>query len=78
MGIAEQLKDKYGVTVADDSYYNPYTGRMVKQYKMYSADGCQWENGLRTLIAVKQECEEWADALKSIKRCVDARKAVLR
>ena len=63
-----QLENKYGVRIADDSYYSPLKGKFVRQYRMYSADGCQWENGLRTLKDVETECKQWAEALLGIKR----------
>ena len=34
------LEKKYGIKVVDDSFYSPLSGRFVKCYKMYSADGC--------------------------------------
>lgn len=63
-----QIENKYGVRIADDSFYHPLKGRFVKQYRMYSADGCPWENGLRTLKDVENECKQWAEALLRIKR----------
>lgn len=66
-----QLEKRYGIHIADDSYVNPWTGKIVKAYKMYSADGCQWENGLHTIKRVEQECIKWADALIGIKKCVE-------
>lgn len=62
-----QLEKKYGIKIADDSYINPFNGKIVKGYKMFSADGCPWENGLRTLKAVEKECKLWADQLIEIK-----------
>lgn len=66
------LEKKYGIKVRDDSYYSPLSGRFVKQYKMYSADGCPWENGL-SREGVKRECEKWADALIDIKNTIKKR-----
>lgn len=60
------LERKYNIRIADDSYVSPISGRFVKAYKIYSADGCCWEKGLRGLKAVKAECEEWATALATI------------
>ena len=65
-----QLEKKYGITVADDSYYNPIRNKFVKAYKIYSADGCRWECGLKTVKAIEKECNEWAETLLSIKRKV--------
>ena len=65
-----QLEKRYGIRIADDSYYNPYTFKWVKGYRIYTADGCQWENGLRTIKDVARECERWADAILKIKQSV--------
>lgn len=63
---ARQLEKKYGIRIADDSYYS-MTGKFVKAYKIYSADGCPWEKGLRTIKAVEQECKQWEKQLLAIK-----------
>ena len=65
-----QLEKKYGIAIRDDSFYNVITHRWVKMYKIFSADGCQWENGLRTIKAVEAECKRYADALLNIKERV--------
>ena len=62
-----QLEKKYGIIIADDSYYNPIRGKTVKAYKYYSADGCLFSNGLQTLKAVEMDCREWSDTLIDIK-----------
>ena len=59
--------------IRDDSFYNPRTGKFVRAYRFCSADGCPWENGLRTLKAVEQECKEWAKHLLAIKEGVERR-----
>ena len=64
------LEKKYGITVTDDSYYNPLTGRLVKQYNIYDAEGCSWAKGL-TREGVKKECEYWHDALLKSKKNVN-------
>ena len=65
------IEKKYGVkVVSEGTWYNPYTGRSVETFKMYSADGCCWEKGLKRKD-VKAECEAWADALLSIKAKVN-------
>ena len=61
-----QLEQRYNIRIADDSYISPINGRFVKAYKIYSADGCCWEKGLRNLKAVKAECEQWKTALVTI------------
>lgn len=66
-----QLEKTYGIKITDDSFYNPRNGRFVKAYKFCSADGCSWENGLRTIKAIEQECQEWAKHLLSIKERVE-------
>jgi hypothetical protein len=65
-----QLELKYGIKVEDDSYYHPLLGRYVKQYKMYSADGCRWETGLPTVKAIENECKQWENVLINIKERV--------
>ena len=62
-----QIEKKYGVKVVDDSFYNPIKNKYTKSYKIYSADGCPWENGLRTLKAVEAECKHYERQLLSIK-----------
>ena len=71
-----QLEKKYGITLADDSYVHPLNGRFVKQYKMYLADGCPWEKGLRTIKAVEKECKEWEKQLLSIKNGVSIKEGI--
>lgn len=66
----QQLEKRYGIIIRDDSYYNPFTFKWVKAYKVFSADGCPWENGLRTIKAVEAECKRYADALLNIKERV--------
>lgn len=61
-----RLEKKYGIWVVEDDFYNPFTGRISKRYKMYSADGCKWANGL-TKEGVKEECEKYSEALLKIK-----------
>lgn len=68
-----QIEKKWGVTIIDDSYFDGFD-RYVKAYRMYSADGCSWENGLRTIKAVEEECRKWSDALLGIKATVEAKK----
>lgn len=67
-----QLEKRYGIKIADDSYYNQMSGKFVKAYKMYSADGCCWEKGLRTLRAIEAECKTWEEQLLKIKRLANA------
>ena len=62
-----QLEKKYGIKIADDSFYNPIKCKYTKAYSIYSADGCPWENGLRTLKAVETECKYYEKQLLAIK-----------
>lgn len=59
---------KYGVTI-DFDYWN-------NEYVIYSADGCKWENGLRTIKACERECKEWAKQLLEIKKNTEMRRAL--
>lgn len=61
------LEEKYGIKIVDDSFYNPLTKRYHKLYKMYSADGCPWENGL-TYNRLQAECKQYAETLLKIKK----------
>lgn len=70
MTIIKRLEKKYEVKIMDDSFYHPLTGKYHKRYKVYSADGCLWENGL-TLKGLRAECKTWNDALLKIKENVD-------
>lgn len=67
------LEKKYGITVGLDSIRFTADRGKVMRYKIYSADGCPWENGL-TRAGVKAECEEWAEQLLAIKRQVELEK----
>ena len=64
-----QIEKRWGVRIIEDGYY--WFGRYIKLYNIYSADGCSWEKGLKTLQAVENECREWSDALLSIKKKVE-------
>lgn len=57
----KRLENKYGIKVVVDDYGNGNT-----YYKMYSADGCPWENGL-TKKGVYDECTTWSKQLLEIK-----------
>lgn len=65
-----QIEKRWGVRIVDDEPY--WRGeRLLPLYKIYSADGCTWENGLTSIKAVENECREWSDALLSIKKEVE-------
>ena len=57
----QQLEEKYGVRIEREEYFLNY-------YKIYSADGCPWEKGLRTIKACEKECKKWGKELLQIKR----------
>lgn len=70
-----RLEEKYGIKVVDDSFYNPLTKKWYKLYKMYSADGCWWDNGL-TYNELQAECKKNAETLLKIKEdCKERSKA---
>lgn len=62
-----QLEKKYGVVILDDTFVNPLTNKVVKGYKMYSADACPWEKGLPSMKAVEKECKDYEYELLTIK-----------
>lgn len=59
------LEQKYGIKVAHDDFVLR-NGKLIEIFKIFSADGCPWENGL-TKSGVKEECERWRNQLISIK-----------
>ena len=65
-----QLEKRYGISIVENGYYSPVTGRYVKLYDIYTADGCRWDTGFHTLKGVKEECEQWKDAIVNIKKSV--------
>ena len=64
MTTIERLEKKYGLRVRKD-FVSPISGKQL--YKMYSADGCPWENGL-TLKGLREECKRWEKELLEIKK----------
>ena len=64
------LEKKYGIKVMEDyfriEHYTNGKQKIIPLFKIYSADGCPWENGL-TRKQVKEECEQWSDELIKIK-----------
>ena len=65
----KQIEKTYGVKVVENGYYS-YFGNYVKLYDIYSADGCKWDSGFKTIKAVEAECKEWSMQLRSIKNSV--------
>lgn len=65
MKMFDMLSKKYGIIIADDGV--AWRGdNMIKQYAVYSADGCKWSNGLSYKSLLKM-CKADADALLAIK-----------
>ena len=67
----KQLEEKYGIRIVDDSFWNPLKAKFTKAYRIYSADGCPWTNGLRTIAKVEEECKQHEADLLAIKLKVD-------
>ena len=67
MKMIEQMEKKYHIVIRDDSFYSPFTKRTVKCYRIYTADGCPWENGL-TFRGLQAECRKYGDTFKAIAR----------
>ena len=71
MKMIKQMERKYNITIVDDSFYSPLSNKLVKQYKIYTADGCLWENGL-SFRGLQAECREFGEAFKRIGKTVDS------
>ena len=71
MTTIERLEKKYGIKVRKDFFSSESRKQL---YKMYSADGCPWENGL-TLKGLREECKRWEKELLEIKQGVDESRA---
>ncbi len=63
--MIERMEQKYGIAIRDDSFYDPLTMRELKRYKIYTADGCLWENGL-TFRGLQAECRQHGAAFQKI------------
>ena len=63
--MIEKMEKKYGIKVRDDSYWNPFKRKFVKRYKIYTADGCPWENGL-SFRGLQAECRKHGDVFIAI------------
>ena len=66
MNSIEQMERKYGIKIRDDTFYDPLKNRTVKRYRIYTADGCQWENGL-TFRGLQAECRKYGNTFKKIR-----------
>ena len=60
------MERKYGIKIRDDSFWDPFKQKFYKRYKIYTADGCQWENGL-SYRGLQAECRKYGDTFKEIK-----------
>lgn len=60
-----KMEEKYQIRIEDDSFYHPLTGRFYKRYRIYTADGCQWENGL-SFRGLQAECKKYGETFKKI------------
>ena len=66
MAGIKSYESKYGITITNDSFTNPLTGNYQKRYKIYTTDGCLWENGL-TYRGLQQEIKTSRDKFLQIK-----------
>lgn len=66
MAGIKSYESKYGITITNDSFTNPLTGKYQKRYKIYTADGCLWENGL-TYRGLQQEIKTSGDIFLQMK-----------
>lgn len=65
MKMIEQMEKKYDIRIRDDSFWHPLDHKYYKRYKIYTADGCLWENGL-SFRGLQAECRENGDKFKKI------------
>ena len=63
----DRISEKYDVAIVLNGYYD-YNGRYIKLYDIYTADGCRWDAGLRTLKAVADECKRWEKEILNISK----------
>ena len=61
-----QIESKWGVKVVLD-----FKKGNSNYYKIYTADGCPWENGLRSMIGVEAECRRYSSHILHIKESVE-------
>ena len=66
--MIERLEKKYGIKIEDDSYWHPLQQRWVKRYKVYTADGCEWENNMtwKRLLAMIREDKQYLLEIKAV------------
>lgn len=70
--IITRLETKYGIKVVLDTIYNPLSGRTLKRYKIYTADGCPWDKGLSYQRLLK-ECTIYGETFLKIKKTCEAK-----
>lgn len=62
----QQLENKYGIYITDDSFFDIFSGKIRKQYKIFTADGCSWEKGLSWRSLLKER-KTWGEEFIKIK-----------
>ena len=63
--MIENLERKYGIRIRDDSFWHPFKQKYFKRYKIFTADGCPWTNGL-TYKGLLAECKEYGEEFLKI------------
>lgn len=61
----DKLESYYKIHILDDSFQDPFTNKLVKQYSIVTADGCIWEKGL-SYRALQKECSKYKYEFHSI------------
>lgn len=70
----KQLEDKYGIYIHLNPFHDPITLEPKARYKIYTADGCPWENGLTYGLTYKglfAECRKYAKVFAEIRGKVE-------
>ena len=62
-----QMENRWGVKIVNEEYWNPRRQKFVKDYVVYSADGCTWDKGFTTLKGVEAMCKEDSKTLLLIR-----------
>jgi len=70
--MIDRMEKKYGIVIRDDTFWSPLKRKYIKCYRIYTADGCPWENGL-TYRGLQTECKNYGDTFKEIKRKVEGK-----
>lgn len=63
--VIEKMEQKFGIRIRDDSFWDPVKQRFLKRYKIYTADGCPWENGL-SFRGLQAECRKYGNTFSKI------------